>query len=707
MQLFEEVKRHKPSVIYIPDVETWYHTLSDSTIRTFTGLLRSLSPTDPVLLLGVLEQTSPNELDASMMKDLFGYSSKSSYILDRPSEPGRREFFTPLIQYVKQSPMDFPDPANRKKRVLEELPEAPVIEEQRGPTKAEIKAQKKHDRHTLNMLKLHIQQVMDQIKLKYKKFRNPVIDDSQISYLYEEQDPSVVSTDLTHEQAQEMQDRPFKIEKDERGVDGLREAATGKFYYNLEIVTIEKRLSNGYYKRPKDFLADIKRLAKDARNIGDQERTLKANEMLANVEVDMINLEKSQPALIAECEAVFDREQAREAERLRNAEVERQEGKEVPTIIPNVPPYMSNGTTEQSAGPVILGENVPGQRIFPPYTPSRLPGPSPLSNGFTDNGSHRQSNGSTLPSGDQEDSEMTDSHHDHSEMSNLMPQGAHIFATHRSANTQHTPTHTQMSAITRIAPGTSRMDYYNSASTTTSGNKTSDRSSGGNYYNPPHGSNESNASSNGVRIRNSGDIPDFAADAPSGGSQLMDTQPGDTSSQFSNPQSSPQHAMGPPTARPLSQQQQIRHPTSVMSLLNDPVDEEKNRTLHPLSLPAEAEERNSSSMLAATSRPQQALPLPQPNVIPVEPPVLQTLHDGLVRKSSGLSVEQLEQVMASLMDAVWRTRGDANRNHAAKAVEVAFNEIVADIEQYQYTQNFSQETRCQSDQRDEGTEKRD
>lgn len=87
MQLFEEVKRHKPSVIYIPDVETWYSTLSESTIRTFTGLLRSLPPTDPVLLLGVLEQASEDEKpNPNMMKDLFGYSSKNSFKLDRPNE---------------------------------------------------------------------------------------------------------------------------------------------------------------------------------------------------------------------------------------------------------------------------------------------------------------------------------------------------------------------------------------------------------------------------------------------------------------------------------------------------------------------------------------------------------------------------------------------------------------------------------------------
>ena len=54
IQLFEEVKRHKPSIIYIPDVENWYTTLSESTIKTFVGLLRGIQPSEPVLLLGYM-----------------------------------------------------------------------------------------------------------------------------------------------------------------------------------------------------------------------------------------------------------------------------------------------------------------------------------------------------------------------------------------------------------------------------------------------------------------------------------------------------------------------------------------------------------------------------------------------------------------------------------------------------------------------------
>ena len=38
------------------------------------------------------------------------------------------EYFSTTLQYAKKKPREFPDPENRKKRVLEELPVAPPIE---------------------------------------------------------------------------------------------------------------------------------------------------------------------------------------------------------------------------------------------------------------------------------------------------------------------------------------------------------------------------------------------------------------------------------------------------------------------------------------------------------------------------------------------------------------------------------------------------
>jgi hypothetical protein len=601
--------------------------LSDSAIKTFTGLLRGIQPSEPVLLLGYMElQNEAHKPNPEMLRDLFGYSLKNQYELSRPDEHERHEFFEQIIGMVRKSPKEFPDPAQRKRRKLVDLPVAPTpppvpVE----LTQAQIKAQRRKDRQTLNKLKTSIQPIMDQMR-KYRIFVHSAIDDSIIRYLYDETDPKVLSSDLSEEQReQEALFRPYEIDEDEKGVQGLRETATGKFYYNLNTTVIEQRLSNGYYKRPKDFLADVKKLAKDAKTMESQPRTLKANELLANVDVDIAGVEEIQPALVAECEALYEREQARERERQRKVEEAKQRGEQVPIIKPNVPPQHDSHTTTDGSGPIVLGQEIPGVRSLFPVTPSRLPGPSPISNDWSNtNGTSNQTNGSAVQSKPHDDSEMYDVSPNFSQHHNT--QG------HRS----------QKSVLTQLAHGSQLNEYQNSASTTTSGQKTSDRS---NRSSGPYSHNTQ--LSNGVHYGGGGDHPNFSALEPtSGGSQLPDTQEPHFPSSLEPASQSSQNAMGPPPP----------HRASIHNLLND------------------------------TDPPEE----PTPTLV-IEEKFVARLHDELIKRSSGLSVEQLEQVNASIMEAIYQTREMWNRNVVIRAVSEAFNECVGDIEACQRVLKASQE----------------
>ena len=91
VQLFTEVRRHKPSVIYIPNVDTWYRTVGDTVLSTFLGLLRSLAPTEPVLVLGILDKDE-RYVDPLMVKDLFGFSKRNQYPVLRPQRVGNHSF---------------------------------------------------------------------------------------------------------------------------------------------------------------------------------------------------------------------------------------------------------------------------------------------------------------------------------------------------------------------------------------------------------------------------------------------------------------------------------------------------------------------------------------------------------------------------------------------------------------------------------------
>lgn len=86
VSLFTEVRRHKPSVIYIPNCEAWYATLSGSTaLVTFQTMLRSIPPTDPILVLATAEGDK-SEIPSELFRDLFGFSRKSRMEIPRPEQ---------------------------------------------------------------------------------------------------------------------------------------------------------------------------------------------------------------------------------------------------------------------------------------------------------------------------------------------------------------------------------------------------------------------------------------------------------------------------------------------------------------------------------------------------------------------------------------------------------------------------------------------
>lgn len=79
-----------------------------------------------------------------------------------------------------------------------------------------------------------------------------------------------------------------------------------------------------------------------------------------------------------------------------------------------------------------------------------------------------------------------------------------------------------------------------------------------------------------------------------------------------------------------------------------------------------------------------------PNII-LDENQLRQFHELLVQKTSGCSLEQLEQVNAALMDAIWGSRGEYNRNQVIHKVQDAFNVIIEDIQTIQKIMKASQD----------------
>lgn len=556
------------------------------------------------------------------------------------------------------------------------------------PTKAEQKAQKKKDRLHLNLLKLRIQPIMDQIKLRYKKFRTGVIDENQIRYLYEEEDPNIITTDLPPEERQPDPSRPFEKAADDHGEPGLINQASGKFFYNMEIVTIEKRLSNGYYKRPKDFASDIKKLAKDAKAIDDQDRLIKANELQANVEVDMENIAVQEPWLATELEHVYARETKREREMVEKAKrLAAVEGRELAIFASNVPPGDTGASaTDQSVGPIVLGQPLVNGLTHHPTTPSNPSQPSILTNGLSAGLSdlsnlhgHNQSNGTSVPSRSE-----GNIHTSPSDDAPSTERGTQDSSFGPSAQTRPLSSYTggpasidqrrsipgslsQRSLITPLAEGSNLADYTNYASTTSSDKRNTGSSA------------DKNTQSTTAKIEG----PDFSAfpDTAEANSQLPDTR-GNTQgtqrpSSISNMRLLPNsdrltflasQSSALPNSNPsdpsssqgqLSQTERLSQTpavplfqgdrTDINSILNDPVP--------------------SASRALATLQPQ----------LVIDQALSANLLQNIVSQTSGCSVEQLEQIYSALMNEIWRSRGEWDRARVALQLNGVFADVMADI----------------------------
>jgi hypothetical protein len=498
---------------------------------------------------------------------------------------------------------------------------------------------------------------MDQIQKKYRKFRNPVIPQSSIQYLYDEKDPNYVRSNVA-------QFRPYELDTDKDGIPGFRETATGKFFYNLETTTIEERLSNGFYARPKDFVADIRSLTKDAKNSDDRDRALKAKELLANVEVDLAGIEAN-PAM-AECENVYQRQLQRAKEKADKAQ-KRAERYALTLVGSDIPVPGQNAATVESSDPVILGDPLPQGRptsLFTNYST-----PTSLSNGHATG----MSNGSSVPARHGEDIQMggTDDSQ-HSPDSQKMPppisqwsQKSRVLSNVSGVHTQVSQ-FSQRSAFQSLPVDVSPDALLNDASTTTSGKKTSDPSNRSSY-------------GTGTQVTNGKhELSSFFSppQRETEDSQLLDTQQ---------------------EYRTANSQQDMWLHSQAHALHNDTSGGTSQATSQP-AVPAFAPPARppaSDGDLQSTLQEASSSQISSQKDIILDEAFMSELLERFVTKSSGCSIEQLEQINRELMDTLWKLRGEYNRTKVGTELGIVFNDVIKDIEEMQRVLKASQEQESQ------------
>lgn len=219
--------------------------------------------------------------------------------------------------------------------------------------------------------------------------------------------------------------------------------------------------------------------------------------------------------------------------------------------------------------------------------------------------------------------------------------------------------------MTPMAPGSQPNDYTNEASTTqTSEKKSSEQSSVPQHHvNSPPGQGR--------------DYPDITQypDRVSQDEHLPDTQQG---------------ASSQPSPRPRESISTAEYPNSQTSPTHGSQSQAKQQP--PVPLFAEPSKQPSHSATNLQTPPK--IPDVYPNVV-LNPEYIESLHSALTQKTSGFSVEQLEQINTSLMDCVWRMRGEWDRNRMTAIVIETFNEVLKDMQEMQEIGPISQQTREQ------------
>lgn len=153
-------------------MDLWYRTISEAARETFLTLIRGISPSDPILLLGLVE--SPLSQVDPDLRAMFGYSLQSRVEVASPVHESRYEYFKNALTNLDKAPSDFPDAVKKRKRVLEVLEKAPPPPPKVW-TKVELEEQALKDRQTQNAVKIKLSGLMDLLKKRYQRFRKSII----------------------------------------------------------------------------------------------------------------------------------------------------------------------------------------------------------------------------------------------------------------------------------------------------------------------------------------------------------------------------------------------------------------------------------------------------------------------------------------------------------------------------------------------------
>ncbi|KAI0751701.1 AAA-domain-containing protein [Daedaleopsis nitida] len=333
VQLFVEAKRHQPSVVYIPSLAGWCAAVTETARTTVRAMLDTLAPTDPVLLLAVVD--GPFAQLPRDVRQWFGPIRENRVALTAPTSSQRDQFFEGLLTDVRRPPNEFPDGIKRRKRILEELPIAPPLEP-RQPTAAELALQEENDQRVITLLKYRLGPILSELKRKFKRFTKRASEEYNYDFNAPPPPPPVppvqialvtssVEMQVDVDGVAEVVNEAQSQEVVELGIDQQVQAQFPQEpkLHDIDLERMNVELYRGRYLTPDDFLRDIHKIVENAqiRINEDPERLFRAQAMFTAAEVSIQDFD---PHFRLECQRMAARENKRREEHRK------EKGKEKP-----------------------------------------------------------------------------------------------------------------------------------------------------------------------------------------------------------------------------------------------------------------------------------------------------------------------------------------------------------------------------------------
>ncbi|KAK4684702.1 ATPase family AAA domain-containing protein 2, partial [Tremellales sp. Uapishka_1] len=305
VQLFVEAKRHQPSILYIPSLTQWAYTLSETARSTVRALLDGIPPSDPILLLAIVD--GPITDLPKDVRNWFGFSQENRIELSSPSIDDRVDFFAELLKTIQRPPTDFPDGIPRKRRILEGLSKAPPLPEPKR-SEADLAKDAEKDIQVRDYLYYSFVSLLQEFRKTFKRVTTSIkVDALELNEREIEAAsiPAIPASPILGSSTEDVEavvpavaaPRPWRA-------------------HNVDIDTMSRRLFRHKYLTPADFLEDIRKIEENSERIGDPDRQLKVSEMAVHARMHVQSFD-------AKWMGEFDRY----AERMKARKLEREKDK--------------------------------------------------------------------------------------------------------------------------------------------------------------------------------------------------------------------------------------------------------------------------------------------------------------------------------------------------------------------------------------------